>query len=82
MLIDVFAGQNRVYLADRDNVIFNAPNLTFPRRKNPDEGISKTLLDGVCQLTFFEVMLKICMCWFILILLFYTLLHVVYYIIY
>lgn len=54
MLIDVFAGQNRVYLADRDNVIFNAPNLTFPRRKNPDEGISKTLLDGEMIIDYFD----------------------------
>ena len=43
MLIE---GPNRVYMVDRDNVIFCIQDLTFPRRK--EEGhLSETLLDGV-----------------------------------
>ncbi|GAB6028283.1 hypothetical protein CHUAL_002461 [Chamberlinius hualienensis] len=43
MLID---GDNEVYFVDRDNSIFQVANLQFPRRKQPNEHISHTLLDG------------------------------------
>ena len=47
MLIDVFAGKNRVYMIDRDNVIYSVPKARFPRIDNPGQNICKTLLDGV-----------------------------------
>ncbi|KAI8483746.1 hypothetical protein Bbelb_385380 [Branchiostoma belcheri] len=43
LLID---GPQQVYLVDRDNTVFHAPQLTFPRRKEPDNHIANTLLDG------------------------------------
>ncbi|XP_078584553.1 mRNA-capping enzyme-like [Branchiostoma floridae x Branchiostoma japonicum] len=43
LLID---GPQQVYLVDRDNTVFHAPQLTFPRRKEPDKQICNTLLDG------------------------------------
>lgn len=47
MLIDVFAGKPRVYMIDRDNVIYSVPKVRFPRIDNPSQNICKTLLDGV-----------------------------------
>jgi len=38
--------ENEVYLFDRDNSVFLASELKFPRRKAPDEHIFDTLLDG------------------------------------
>ena len=46
MLID---GKDRIFFADRDNCIFQAENLTFPDRKAPQDHLTKTLLDGVCN---------------------------------
>ena len=40
-------GANYVYMIDRDNAVFHIPNLEFPRRKQPDEHICNTLVDGV-----------------------------------
>lgn len=40
-------GPLETYLFDRDNSVFTAPGLTFPKRKNLDEHITDTLLDGV-----------------------------------
>lgn len=39
-------GANKVYMIDRDNSVFHIPNLEFPRRKQPDEHICNTLVDG------------------------------------
>lgn len=39
-------GANEVYMIDRDNSVFHIPNLEFPRRKQPDEHICNTLIDG------------------------------------
>lgn len=44
MLID---GEDKIYFIDRDNSVFKVEGLTFPRRKEPDQHISNTLLDGV-----------------------------------
>ncbi|KAG8184984.1 hypothetical protein JTE90_024519 [Oedothorax gibbosus] len=43
MLID---GADKIYFIDRDNSIFKVEGLTFPRRKDPDQHIKNTLLDG------------------------------------
>ena len=44
MLID---GEKEVYLFDRDHTVFHAPQLKFPKRKEPSKHVSHTLLDGV-----------------------------------
>lgn len=38
--------QGEVYFLDRDNSVFTTDKFTFPRRKNPDEHIFDTLIDG------------------------------------
>ncbi|GFY58209.1 mRNA-capping enzyme [Trichonephila inaurata madagascariensis] len=43
MLID---GENEIYFIDRDNSIFKVDGLRFPRRKEPEEHLANTLLDG------------------------------------
>ncbi|EEC03894.1 mRNA capping enzyme, putative [Ixodes scapularis] len=43
MLID---GENEVYFVDRDNCVFQASGLWFPRRKEPGSHIQNTLVDG------------------------------------
>ena len=40
-------GRKEVYLIDRDNAVFEAPQLTFPQRKNPHSHVEDSLLDGV-----------------------------------
>jgi len=47
MLID---GPGQIYFIDRDNCVFVAPGVTFPYRKNFDEHLSNTLVDGVCEM--------------------------------
>ena len=44
MLVD---GNRQNFMLDRDNSVFQVPNLTFPRRKDPDASIENTLVDGV-----------------------------------
>ncbi|EDO40094.1 predicted protein [Nematostella vectensis] len=39
-------GEGQVYLIDRDNAVFSAPQFRFPQRKNPREHIFDTLIDG------------------------------------
>lgn len=41
--------EREVYLIDRDNNVFAAPQLHFPQRKNPNEHVYDTLLEGVSQ---------------------------------
>lgn len=41
--------QGEVYFLDRDNSVFTTDKFTFPRRKNPDEHIFDTLIDGVSE---------------------------------
>ena len=43
-------GPLETFLFDRDNSVFAAPGLTFPKRKNLDEHITDTLVDGVSHL--------------------------------
>ncbi|CAH1784913.1 unnamed protein product [Owenia fusiformis] len=43
MLID---GVDAVYMFDRDNAVFHIPHLIFPKRKNPKQCLSNTLVDG------------------------------------
>jgi len=43
MLID---GKDEVYFIDRDNAVYQAKGVLFPRRKNPEEHLRDTLLDG------------------------------------
>lgn len=38
--------RHEIYLIDRDNAVFEAPQLTFPQRKNPLGHVENTLLDG------------------------------------
>ena len=40
-----------VYMIDRDNTVFAIRGLKFPSRKNPDESLRDTLVDGVSVLT-------------------------------
>lgn len=40
-------GRHEIYLIDRDNAVFEAPQLTFPQRKSPHAHVEDTLLDGV-----------------------------------
>lgn len=39
-------GKNKIYMLDRDNVVFKINNLSFPCRKNLDDDVKKTLVDG------------------------------------
>lgn len=43
MLID---GEDQIYFADRDNAVYRVQNLSFPYRKNLNEHLADTLLDG------------------------------------
>jgi mRNA-capping enzyme len=49
MMLIVRKGE--VYLFDRDNTVFAASQFTFLRRKQPNEHIQNTLVDGVSRLT-------------------------------
>lgn len=40
-------GKDQIYMFDRDNTVFKVNNLTFPRRKSPEECVFDTLVDGV-----------------------------------
>lgn len=40
-----------VYMIDRDNTVFAVRGLKFPSRKNPDESLRDTLVDGVSVIT-------------------------------
>ena len=40
-------GEGEIYMVDRDNAVFKAPQFRFPQRKNPKEHVFDTLLDGV-----------------------------------
>ncbi|OQR79899.1 mRNA-capping enzyme-like [Tropilaelaps mercedesae] len=42
----VIAGRDSVYFLDRDNAVFKVDGIVFPRRKRPNEHLSRTLLDG------------------------------------
>ena len=44
LLID---GKARVFFADRDHCIYQVENLTFLDRKDPNQHLTQTLLDGV-----------------------------------
>ena len=39
--------EGEVYLIDRDNNVFAAPQFHFPQRKIPKEHVYDTLIDGV-----------------------------------
>lgn len=39
-------GRGKVYMLDRENSVFSVHNLQFPHRKNHDQHLSNTLLDG------------------------------------
>ena len=39
--------EKEIYLIDRDNNVFAAPQFHFPQRKFPREHVFDTLLDGV-----------------------------------
>lgn len=43
MLIE---GLGEVYMVDRDNTVFHVPALTFWKRKQPNQPVEKTLVDG------------------------------------
>lgn len=49
MLIE---GEGRVYFIDRDNCVFVAHNITFPCKKNLNDHLYETLVDGVRFRTF------------------------------
>ena len=38
-----------VYMIDRDNTVFAVRGLTFPSRKNLEESLRDTLVDGVSE---------------------------------
>ena len=40
-------GPGEVYLLDRDNSVFVAPQLSFPARKRLGDCVKDTLVDGV-----------------------------------
>ena len=46
----LIAGKGEVYLFDRNNTVFAAPMFVFPRRKQPNEHIKDTLVDGVSRM--------------------------------
>ena len=39
-------GKNEIFMLDRDLAVYRVNNMTFPRRKAPNEHITDTLLDG------------------------------------
>ena len=39
--------ESEVYFLDRDNSVFVTDKIVFPRRKNPEEHIFDTVVDGV-----------------------------------
>ena len=39
--------EGEVYFLDRDNSVFISDKFFFPRRKNPEEHVFDTLVDGV-----------------------------------
>lgn len=39
--------EKEIYLIDRDNNVFGAPQIHFPQRKFPKEHVYDTLLEGV-----------------------------------
>jgi hypothetical protein len=39
--------EKEIYLIDRNNDVFAAPQFRFPQRKNPEEHVYDTLIDGV-----------------------------------
>ena len=41
--------EKEIYLIDRDNNVFAAPQFHFPQRKSLEEHVYDTLLDGVSQ---------------------------------
>ena len=43
----MLCGERKTYLFDRDNSVFSAPGLTFPQRKNLNDHLTDTLVDGV-----------------------------------
>ena len=45
--------EREVYLIDRDNNVFGAPQFHFPQRKNLHDHIYDTLIDGVSEITLF-----------------------------
>lgn len=51
MLID---GPGQIYFIDRDNCVFEAPEVSFRFKKNLDEHLSNTLVDGVIYAHFFN----------------------------
>ena len=40
-------GPGEVYMVDRNNSVFEAPQLSFPARKRPGDCVKDTLVDGV-----------------------------------
>lgn len=40
-------GEGEIYLINRDNAVFVAPQIRFPARKRPDDVVRDTLVDGV-----------------------------------
>ena len=40
-------GLHEIFLIDRDNSVFEAPQFLFPQRKYPNRNVEDTLLDGV-----------------------------------
>ena len=40
-------GKGAVYMLDRDNAVFQVPQLSFPSRGRPGEHVKDTLMDGV-----------------------------------
>lgn len=46
--------EKEIYLIDRDNNVFAAPQFHFPQRKSPGEHVFDTLLDGVSPSCLFK----------------------------
>ena len=46
----LIAGKGEVYLFDRSNTVFAAPQFIFPRRKYQDQHVEDTLIDGVSRI--------------------------------
>ena len=42
--------RDKVFMLDRDNSVFVVNNLQFPKRKEVDKHLQKTLLDGVSHI--------------------------------
>jgi len=60
--------EGEVYFLDRDNSVFISDKFFFPRRKNPDEHVFDTLVDGVSCFYFYFLSLSLCntLCAFII----------------